>query len=85
MEVSADNRLSVAKNAADKWLSAAKSAADNQLYIFPMNYLYRYFSLCLLLISDILVAFPRIIDKTNCFEEGNKVSHVMSKPNFCRC
>ena len=31
LEVSADNRLSAAKNAADNRLSAAKNAADNQL------------------------------------------------------
>ena len=38
--MSADNRLSAAKNAADNRLSAAKNAADNQLHIFPINQLY---------------------------------------------
>ena len=38
--MSADNRLSAAKNAADNRLSAAKNAADNQLHIFPINQVY---------------------------------------------
>ena len=38
--MSADNRLSAAKNAADNRLSAEKNAADNQLYTCPINQAY---------------------------------------------